>query len=138
MNRKEIEEAMTAFTEKKQSPYTAEELAEVFDLFFHKFRLFTGREHPEPKPGKLFTLAVVLPYYSATTTDPRLISGKACEILPEQYGRIMDNYFASKYRGCNYHIDHFFAGSIRRNAAERAGILRRGEKPVHIRGKIPA
>lgn len=133
MNREQIAHTMKAFAAEQHTPYTAEELTEVFDLYFHKFRLFTGREHPEPKTGKLYTLAKVLPYYSATTNDPRLMTGEACEILPEQYGRIMDNYFASKYRGCNYHIDHFFAGQIRRNAAERAGIIRRGEKPVHNR-----
>lgn len=133
MNREQIAHTMEAFAAEQKTPYTAEELTEVFDLYFRKFRLYTGREHPEPKNGKLYTLAKVLPYYGAETNDPRLMTGAACEILPEQYSRIMDNYFASKYRGCNYHIDHFFAGQIRRNAAERAGIIHRGEKPVHNR-----
>ena len=138
MNRDQIKAWVAGFAPELNSPYTAEELAEVFDLYLHKFRLFTGREHPELKREQLRALAVIVPYFSASTSDPRLMSGEACEILPEQYGRIMDNYFASKYKGCNYHIHHFFAGQIRRNAAERAGIVRRGETPVHIRGNIPA
>lgn len=133
MNREQITALVAGFAPELKSPYTTAELAEVFDMYFRKFRNFTGREHPELKREQLYALAVMAPYYSASTSDPRLMSGEACEILPEQYSRIMDNYFASKYKGCNYHIHHFFAGQIRRNAAERAGIVHRGETPVHIR-----
>jgi len=133
MNREQIAALVAVIPPEIYRPYTDGEITEVLDLFFRKFRFFTGREHPEPRRDQFKFFSCMLPYYSNTTKDPQLMTGEACEILPDQYSRIMNEYFNTRYPHCNYHIHHFLAGKIRRNAAERAGIVHHGENPVYVR-----
>lgn len=133
MDKEKIALYADGFAKNMDTPYTGEEIAQVFNTFFRKFRQYTGREHPEMSKEQMKSIAIKMPVYSPYTQNEEIRAGRACEILPEQYSRIMDNYFNSRYRECNYHMHHFMAGAIRRNAAERARIVQPGESPVHIR-----
>lgn len=133
MDKETIAAYSNGFARELVTPYTGEEIAQVFNTFFRKFRQYTGREHPDMSPAQMRGIAAKMAVYGPYSKSEHIRAGRACEILPEQYSRIMDNYFNSRYRECNYHMHHFMAGQIRRNAAERARIIQPGESPVHIR-----
>ena len=35
------------------------------------------------------------------------------DVAPEDYRVLIDKHFATKYRRCDYNINHFFSGRIR-------------------------
>lgn len=135
MKREEIAEAVAGFYSEIVCPYTAEELVDVFCVFFSKYRMICRQDHPAVTASQLRDYAERLPFYSWPVMDPALTDGTAYEIQPDAYGSIIGEYLTSKYnRGkCNHHLPHFMTGNVRRNAAERAGVIRPGQHLIYRR-----
>ena len=101
------EELLTEIEKVRPSwlPYTADECADILSYFFDAFEMFRGEQHP-----KVFDLAGIiqaLPY-----TDEYYIGGEA-DIDTQYYPEMIDAYFQTNYKNCDYHINPFLSGRIR-------------------------
>lgn len=88
-------------------PYTIEETLKVFWYFFSRYEEFTGEPHPPVKSGQIKRLAKAMPYMGND-----IISAVA-DIKPDEYPEIIDRYFNTPFKNCDYRINHFFSGKIR-------------------------
>lgn len=84
------------------SPFTLEECLEVFHYFFRKYEDFTGKPHPPLKGEQIHRIMVKMPYLDDYPIEP------------ESYKAMIDKYFRTPFPDCDYRINHFFSGQIRR------------------------
>lgn len=89
-----------------ESPYTVEETLEVFRYFFERYEGFTGEVHPAIKASQVVRICRVMPFQDGQT-------GPISDIEPELYPEIIDQYFETPFKSCDYRINHFFSGPIR-------------------------
>ena len=82
-------------------PYTIEEALGVFRYFFAKYEEFFGEPHPPIKASQIERLVKAMPYM-----DDAIIE-------PDEYPEIIDRYFNTPFKNCDYRINHFFSGKIR-------------------------
>lgn len=96
-------------------PYTLQEVLSVFRHFFDRFYEYIGN-HPPVRKEHIRIFVEVMPWPS------EYLGG--CDVIdPEEYPAIIDEYFESDFKDCNYRIHHFFSGKIRlitRKKVERA------------------
>lgn len=90
------------------SPYTLQEVLDVFAYFFDAYREAIGEDHPPIRREQIKRIVEAMPYYDKLPNSP----GHP-DILPEDYPVLIDSYFRTPFRNCNYHINHFFSGDIR-------------------------
>lgn len=90
------------------SPYTLEEALSVFHYYFEKYEEYTGRPHPPIKASQIVRICQDMPYIDQE--DKR---GYCADVSPDGYCAMIDRHFATKYRHCDYNINHFFSGRIR-------------------------
>ena len=92
-----------------EGPYSFAESMSVFKYFFAKYEEFMGEPHPPVRSEQIARICRCMPYI-----DRRECSGGQCaDIMPTDYPVLIDKYFATKYRNCDYRICHFFSGRIR-------------------------
>ena len=91
-----------------QSPYRFEECMDVFRCYFEKYENFMGRPHPPIRASQIERICRVMPYIAQEGRG-----GACADIEPECYPVLIDKYFATRYRGCDRNINHFFSGRIR-------------------------
>ena len=96
MNREEITEAVAGFYSEIVCPYTEEELVDVFCVFFSKYRLFRGHDHPPVTAAQLKEYAERLPFYSWPVMDPALTDGSAYEIQPDGSRHPFDRFIITQ------------------------------------------
>ena len=89
-----------------ESPYTVEETLEVFRYFFGRYEEFTGEAHPAIKASQVIRICKIMPFLDGQP-------GPISDIEPETYPEIIEQYFQTPFRNCNYRINHFFSGRIR-------------------------
>lgn len=93
------------YSELDNHPYTLTEVLEVFRHFFTKHYEYIGN-HPPVRKAQIIRFVDAMPYLTAYTGGINVID-------PEEYTAIIDTYFESKFKYCNYRINHFFSGKIR-------------------------
>lgn len=91
-----------------ESPYTFNEVLDVFEYFFNAYENATGEAHPPIKKEQIARIIKVMPFYDEVPNA----SGCA-DIIPEAYPVLIDKYFETPFRNCNYRINHFFSGDVR-------------------------
>lgn len=84
------------------SPYTLEQVLAVFRYYFEKYEGVIGHPHPNIRMEQIRRIVQKMPYISPMA-----------DIEPEEYRGLIDQHFETKYRGCDYNINHFFSGKIR-------------------------
>lgn len=89
-------------------PYSLEETLKVFFFYFERYEAYTGEAHPPIKASQIVKLSRLMPYLYAED-----IGLNCCEIEPYQYPDIIRRHFETRYRNCDYNINHFFSGTIR-------------------------
>lgn len=89
-------------------PYSLEETLKVFFFYFERYEAYTGEAHPPIKSSQIVKLSRLMPYLYAED-----IGLNCCEIEPYQYPDIIRRHFETRYRNCDYNINHFFSGKIR-------------------------
>lgn len=91
------------------SVYSVNDALGVFAYYFKRYEAYTGgKPHPPIKALQIVHICEEMPYLTQ--------EGKAfcsAEISPWLYPLIIDQHFETKYRGCDYNINHFFSGKIR-------------------------
>ena len=94
-----------AYSTETCKTYTLDEMLMVFRYFFAKYEEYIGN-HPPVREEQLRRLMDVMPC-------PTDYTGGCDVIDPEEYPAIIDEYFESDFKNCNYRINHFFSGKIR-------------------------
>lgn len=89
-------------------PYSLEDALDVFKYYFEKYEAYTGRPHPPIKASQIVRIIREMPWISETSKF-----GACVDIGPFCYPPLIDKYFETRYRHCDYNINHFFSGKIR-------------------------
>ncbi len=101
------------------NPYSLEECLEVFRLYFQTYEEYMGRPHPPIRASQIARIMqdipfierpdpAILKYIQETSNDNRWV-----DIEPDSYPLLITLHFKTKYRRCDYNINHFFSGKIR-------------------------
>lgn len=80
----------------------------MFEYFFEAYEEETGEVHPPVRREQIQRIIQIMPYYDKTGT----VAGYA-DIEADDYPVLIDAYFRTPFRNCNYRINHFFSGAIR-------------------------
>lgn len=89
-------------------PYSLEEVLAVFRYYFQRYEEETGRPHPNICLEQIRRIIQLMPYLSLDD-----IGGYLADVEPFVYEELIDQHFKTKYRHCDYNINHFFSGRIR-------------------------
>lgn len=105
--RKFTARAIRAYRECGGSYFTLEEALGVFRYYFARYEQAFGTPHP----------MISIPQIARILDKMPVPEGSVCENIeaftPEDYPHIIDQHFATRYRNCDYNINHFFSGKIR-------------------------
>lgn len=88
--------------------YTLREALGVFRYYFEQYEAYTGAAHPPICAEQIVRIVGKMPYIDETDRARSTI-----EIVPEVYEELIDQHFRTRYRNCDYNINHFFSGRIR-------------------------
>lgn len=98
--------AATAYPEECQ--YTPAQCLDVFRCYFQTYEDYIGRPHPPIRREQITRIMQEMPYI---VMEDR---GENLEPLDlEEYTAMIDLHFKTRYRRCDYNINHFFSGRIR-------------------------
>ena len=89
-------------------PYTLDETLGVFRYYFEQYEAYTGAPHPPIRAGQIARILAEMPYIDETDKSQR-----TTDIDPDCYPPMIDRHFQTRYRRCDYNINHFFSGRIR-------------------------
>ena len=90
------------------SPYSLEEVLGVFRYYFEQYEAYTGAAHPPIRARQIERILAEMPYIDEADKPQR-----GTEIDPDCYPPMIDRHFQTRYRRCDYNINHFFSGRIR-------------------------
>ncbi len=90
------------------SVYTLQDALTVFKYYFEQYEKHMGRPHPPIRASQIVRICQDMPYIDQE--DKR---GYCEDVSPDGYCAMIDRHFATKYRHCDYNINHFFSGRIR-------------------------
>jgi len=80
----------------------------VFRHYFKKHEDAFKKVHPNIRLEQIESIIKIMPYL-----DRGERSSAEGVIEPEDYAALIDKHFKTRYRGCDYNINHFFSGDIR-------------------------
>ena len=90
------------------SPYSLAEVLEVFRYYFEQYEVYTGAPHPPIRANQIERIIREMPYIDETDK-----AHSTMDIDPGCYEVMIDRHFRTRYRRCDYNINHFFSGRIR-------------------------
>ena len=99
--------------------YSLEDCLSVFRCYFETYEAFTGRIHPPIKASQIFRIMRDMPFFNSESAREYVSFMKAAgrdptpDIFPRVYPYIIQLHFKTKYRNCDYNINHFCSGRIR-------------------------
>ena len=86
--------------------YSLDDVLQVFLYYFEQYERHTGRPHPPIRASQIVRICQDMPYIDQQS------KGGYEDISPLDYRTMIDQHFATKYRHCDYNINHFFSGKI--------------------------
>lgn len=89
------------------NPYSLEECLSVFQLYFQEYEDCMGRPHPPIRAEQIARIMEKMPYID------QLDNGGLADLESEDYQNLINLHFKTRYRRCDYNINHFFSGRIR-------------------------
>lgn len=103
----------------QENPYSLEECLKVFRLYFQTYEEYMGRPHPPIRASQIARIMQDMPFLERP--DPSFMKWlkEACnynpvsDIDPDTYPLLIQLHFKTRYRRCDYNINHFFSGKIR-------------------------
>ena len=99
-------EEMAASVYQEENLYTLEEYLQVFRWYFQTYEQHTGRPHPFISREQIARIMLTMP----TDGAPRALGET---IYYRMYRFLIPMHFHTKYRRCDYNINHFFSGKVR-------------------------
>lgn len=100
--------AEMAYKEIRESPYTLDEVLQVFRHYFEAYEKKTGQAHPRIRVEQIRHMIEIMPYL-----DKNHPGGAPDDVVADCYVDVIDQHFKTKYKNCDYNINHFFSGCIR-------------------------
>lgn len=91
-----------------QSVYSLQDALSVFRYYFEQYEKHMGRPHPAIKASQIVRICQDMPYIVQTDRGAYIE-----DVSPDAYRAMIDKHFATRYRRCDYNINHFFSGRIR-------------------------
>lgn len=92
----------------EENPYTVDQVLWVFKYYFWCYEIKFKRPHPHIRMEQIRRIVQIMPYVHRDD-----IGNYVADIELEQYQEIIYQHFKTKYRNCDYNINHFFSGQIR-------------------------
>lgn len=89
-------------------PYSLEEVLGVFGYYFEQYEAYTGAPHPPIRASQIEHIIQEMPYIDETDKHHSTM-----DVDPDCYEPMIDQHFQTRYRNCDYNINHFFSGRIR-------------------------
>lgn len=90
----------------KYSGYSLQDALRVFRYYFEQYEKHMGKPHPPIRASQIVRICQDMPYIFP--------DGEGIEdVTPDGYYAMIDKHFRTKYRRCDYNINHFFSGRIR-------------------------
>ena len=101
--------------------YSLSDCLSVFKCYFETYEEFTGRVHPPIRASQIARIMQDMPYVDGEPSEELFDEIKKIvpqwepkpDIEPDLYQLIIRRHFKTKYRSCDYNINHFFTGKIR-------------------------
>ena len=90
------------------NPYSLKECLGVFLCYFQTYEEYMGRPHP---PIRREQIAYIMDNMPFVCQEDR--GYNYADIEPEEYPLLISLHFKTRYRRCDYNINHFFSGRIR-------------------------
>ena len=103
--------ARMAYDELAYSPYSFEDVLKVFHEYFWKYKHFRKTDHPIIKSEQINHIIKIMPYFDDSPSD---YDDDEIDIEPQEYRAMIQRHFETQYKNCDYNINHFFSGKIRR------------------------
>ena len=91
-----------------ETPYSFAESMSVFRYFFGAYEQAMGHPHPPIRTSQIVRICQDMPYLTQEYKG-----GSYADIDAEAYPAVIDAYFGSDFKNCDYRINHFFSGRIR-------------------------
>lgn len=89
-----------------QSVYSLQDALSVFRYYFEQYEKYMGKPHPPIRASQIMRICHDMPYIFP--------DGEGIEdVTPDGYYAMIGKHFRTKYRHCDYNINHFFSGRIR-------------------------
>lgn len=88
--------------------YSLNEALFVFRCYFEAYEEHTGRPHPPIKASQIVSIVQDMPYLAIED-----FGAYSATVRPMDYPAIIKRHFRTKYRRCDWNINHFFSGRIR-------------------------
>lgn len=104
-----ITNAKLAYRRCGGSLYSFEDVLRVFRYYFETYELIFDEAHPMINIAQIARIIEKMPFI----LDGDYQSRTMIDIDPDDYETLIDQHFATKYRSCDYNINHFFSGEIR-------------------------
>lgn len=91
----------------------------MFRLYFQTYEEYMDRSHPPIRAEQIDSIMKIMPFLKQP--DPEIVRlmkemfGRDLgqDIVPDMYPLLIQLHFKTKYRHCDYNINHFFSGKIR-------------------------
>ena len=91
----------------ENNPYSLEDCLFVFKCYFENYEKYRGQPHPPIKANQVSRLMWTMPF------RPPIFRREIPDIFPAIYPYLIQLHFKTRYRNCDYNINHFFSGEIR-------------------------
>ena len=101
--------AKLAYRRRKGSAYSFDDVLKVFKYYFDTYEMVFDTAHPMISVGQIAKIIDKMPFIQDEDYETRHMP----DISPDNYMEIIDQHFITKYRKCDYNINHFFSGRIR-------------------------
>lgn len=98
--------AVKAYRKVDNPIFDLEEVLIIFEWYFYRYEQMRREPHPPIRTEQVERLIEEMPYCEG-------MSGDLLELYPEDYAAMIEQYFKTRYRNCDYNINHFFSGQIR-------------------------
>ena len=87
--------------------YSLKDVLWVFGLFFDTYGSYMGAPHPPIRTEQIEKIIRVMPILTPSLDE------YSNTIEPGEYATLIDSYFNTVFKNCDYRINHFFSGDIR-------------------------
>lgn len=92
----------------RESPYSLEDVLGVFKCYFQQYEAYTGYSHPPLRASQIARIIQDMPWLDCVCRG-----SVSADITPDCYPVIIEQHFKTRYRHCDYNINHFFSGKVR-------------------------
>ena len=87
-------------------PYSVDDVLAVFAYFFDAYAAEIHQPHPPLKKEQILRIIEQMPFVD-------IHHGNVADLDADAYPVMIDRYFRTPFRNCDYRINHFFSGQIR-------------------------